>query len=320
MITILISSAGRRVELINCFRRAGRQIGIDLHVVAIDADPQWSPACNIADTSYKVPRCLEPDFVPAVLKICQIHRINMVIPTIDTELLTYAAQIEAFASVGTEILVSHPESVRIVRDKYESAVVLRENGINSPKTYNIDEVVSSDSFEYPILLKPIDGSCSNGIMTANSSTELSKLHLDRNNYIAQEICHGREYTINAFYDRSGRCMASVPHHRKFVRSGEVCFAETVRIPEFTEIAQQFSRVFEGLWGNICFQGFIDSKGIAKIFEINARFGGGYPICDEAGGTFAKWILQDLAGLEPDYHDQWKEGLRMLRYDASVYTV
>ena len=59
-------------------------------------------------------------------------------------------------------------------------------------------------------------------------------------------------------------------------------------------------------------------GEATVFEINARFGGGYPICDRAGGTFAKWILQDLSGCTPDYNDNWQEGLRMLRYDAAVF--
>ena len=63
---------------------------------------------------------------------------------------------------------------------------------------------------------------------------------------------------------------------------------------------------------------MNGTGDVRIFEINARFGGGYPVCDRAGGTFAKWILQDLCGQEPDYHDTWKEGVRMLRYDAAVF--
>ena len=59
-------------------------------------------------------------------------------------------------------------------------------------------------------------------------------------------------------------------------------------------------------------------GHITVFEINARFGGGYPICDQAGGTFAKWILQKLAGQRPSYNDQWIEGVRMLRYDDAIF--
>jgi carbamoyl-phosphate synthase large subunit len=161
-------------------------------------------------------------------------------------------------------------------------------------------------------------SCSNGIFTANSIQEVIDAKVNIENYIAQELCQGDEYTINAFYNRKGKWIACIPHFRKFVRSGEVCFAETKRVQEFTNIAKKLQDVFQGLWGNICFQGFLDSVGAATVFEINARFGGGYPICHEAGGTNAKWILQDLLGQEPDYHDNWQEGLRMLRYDAAIF--
>ena len=139
--------------------------------------------------------------------------------------------------------------------------------------------------------------------------------LDDDHFLFQEICTGREFTVNCFYDRSGALAACVPHFRKLVRDGEVCFAQTERVPAFTAIAQKFSDIFEGLWGALCFQGFVGNSGSVKIFEINARFGGGYPICDQAGGTFARWILQDLSGQHPDYHDNWREGVRMLRYDA-----
>ena len=70
---------------------------------------------------------------------------------------------------------------------------------------------------------------------------------------------------------------------------------------------------------MCFQGIMDEKGAFKVFEINGRFGGGYPICDKAGGAFVRWLLQKLLGISPDYHNNWKSGLKMLRYDAAVFT-
>ena len=152
----------------------------------------------------------------------------------------------------------------------------------------------------------------------NSQDELAKKNVDHVFYIAQEICEGREFTVNCFYDRLKGCVACVPHFRKFVRGGEICFAETVRIPEFKVVAEKLYEIFPGIYGCICFQGFQDDSGCVSVFEINARFGGGYPICDRAGGTFAGWILQDLQGEVPDYNDNWHEGLRMLRYDAAVF--
>jgi len=315
MMSILFSSAGRRVALLKCFRNAAIELGADAKIVAVDMDPSWSPACQVADHAYKVPRCTSPDFLNDVLDICKRHEVNLIIPTIDTELIGYAENRDRFLANGTEILVSSVDVIRATRDKEKTACVLNDHGIPVPRTWNMKD---AHNLEFPLLIKPRDGSCSNGIAIVNSKDELARKNVDHDLYIAQEICQGREFTVNCFYDRLKGCVACVPHFRKFVRDGEVCFAETVRIPEFKVVANKLYKIFPGIYGCICFQGFQDDSGQVSVFEINARFGGGYPICDRAGGTFAKWILQDLCGESPDYHDNWREGIRMLRYDAAVF--
>lgn len=320
MISILISSAGRRVELLNCFRAAARVLSIDLQIVAIDMTPEWSPACQVADIAVPVPKCTAENYLEVVSGICEQHQVDMIIPTIDTELMLYAENSHAFAAKGTQVLVSHPDFVAVARDKGKTAHQLKTHGIATPETWSVDSCLNSDRiFPYPLMLKPTDGSCSAGIAVVESKESLEKMHVTPDSNILQELCQGKEYTINAFYDRNGQCMACVPHYRKMVRAGEVCFAETIKIPEFTTIAEKLGDIFSGIWGTICFQGFQNDAGVVQIFEINARFGGGYPICDRAGGTFAKWILQDLNGQKPDYHNDWQEGVRMMRYDAAVFT-
>lgn len=321
MINLLISSAGRRVALINCFRAAAKLLSIELKITAIDITPEWSPACQVADTAISVPRCTDNSYLECIYDICKKHDIDMIIPTIDTELMLYAEIRDKFAEEGTQILVSHADFVSIARDKRKTAFELNKNNIQTPETWHIEDCLNSNiRIPYPVMLKPIDGSCSVGIAVVHSKENLEKMDVDPNAYILQALCEGKEYTINAFYNRNGQCMACVPHFRKLVRAGEVCFAETVRIPEFKTIAVKLGDIFSGIWGTICFQGFHNENGEIQIFEINARFGGGYPICDRAGGTFAKWILQELVGQKPDYHDNWQEGLRMLRYDDAVFSL
>lgn len=317
-LTLLFSSAGRRVELIQCFRDAAQKLKIDLVVIAIDLDPSWSPACQVADLCFRVSGCTTDEFPGQVAALCEQHGVNLIIPTIDPELSVYASIRNSLAASGTEVLVSSEAVIRVARDKEATAHFLGNHGIPVPRTWSINEVLEEKVKPlFPLLLKPKAGSCSKGIVTINSHDELEGI-TDAALYVLQEICTGLEFTINCFYDRSGASIACVPHFRKFVRDGEVCFAQTKRVPKFTEIAYRFSEIFEGLWGCLCFQGYLDHDERIKVFEINARFGGGYPICDRAGGTFAKWILQDLIGQKPDYHDKWHEGVRMLRYDAAVF--
>ena len=319
-IKIILSSAGRRVELINCFRTAAKEIGCRLEIIAIDAEPEWSPACQIADAAYRVPKVAAPGYVDVVTGICMKHDVRFIVPTIDTELPVYADSRKVFESIGTEILLSRQPAISIARDKLKTSEMLAAYGIKTPKSWPavcLNEMVELPSF--PLMMKPVDGSCSSGIFIADTVQKIFDAKVNLDNYVAQELCKGDEYTVNAFYDRNGKWIACVPHFRKYIRGGEVCFAETKRVPEFTEIAKKLQNIFKGLWGNICFQGFLDKNLRATVFEINARFGGGYPICDQAGGTYVKWILQDMMGQEPDYHDEWQIGLRMLRYDAAVFT-
>lgn len=320
-VDILISSAGRRVGLINCFRKAGMDVGIDLRITAVDMTPDWSPACQQADNYFRVPRCTDTEYIDQLLSICSEQKIDLIVPTIDTELSVYANAKHLFDEIGTTILISDKKFISIARDKEKTAIELKNNGINTPTTWHMKDVYNTvDQIRFPVIAKPTDGSRSQGILYFDNSSELSEASLNtRGPYIVQERCGGKEYTINAFFDKDGVCQACVPHLRKYVRDGEVCFAETVRIPQFTAIAKKMSDAFNGIWGNICFQGFMDDlENEVSVFEINARFGGGYPICDKAGGKYAKWIIQDLIGDQPDYNDGWQEGVRMLRYDAAVF--
>lgn len=319
-LSILFSSAGRRVALINCFRKAAKELNIDISIVAVDMDPSWSPACLCADFSYKVAACTSSKFIPQVFEICQNHRINLIIPTIDTELTIYAEHREVFARGGIEIHLGSTEFVTAARDKEVTARILEAQGVPVPVSWSWQEIEKNAiQLSFPLLLKPRGGSSSKDISIVSSIEEIQDKSGDREDRLIQEICTGQEYTINCFYDRKGTCVACVPHFRKFVRDGEVCFAQTERIPAFTKVAQQLSSIFKNIRGCICFQGFRQKDGSVRVFEINARFGGGYPICDYAGGTFAKWLLQDLMGSQPDYNDNWREGIRMLRYDDAVFS-
>lgn len=320
MLRLLFSSAGRRVELINSFKRAASELSINLEVIAIDMDLFWSPACQVAEYAYKVPRCTDLHFFDKVMEICNKHHVNLVIPTIDTELIGYAEKRRQFLEMGTDVLVSSPEFIRVARDKETTAQILNRHGIPILKTWSLDAISTNGTdINFPLVIKPRSGSCSKGVAIISSRKELEAINVDSSIYVAQELCKGREFTINSFYTPASEWVATVPHFRKFVRAGEVCFAETVRVPAFTEFSKKFSEIFPGIRGCICTQGFIDDSGKAKIFEINARFGGGYPICDHAGGTYAKWIIQELSGRTPDYNDNWREGVRMLRYDAAIFT-
>jgi carbamoyl-phosphate synthase large subunit len=118
---ILFTSAGRRVELLQCFRKAAKSLDLDIVVLACDLNASLSSACQTAELAFDVPRCTDPSYVDSVFEICDKNNVDLVIPTIDTELPSLAMALERFSSIGTKIHVSPPEVVAIVQDKLETA-------------------------------------------------------------------------------------------------------------------------------------------------------------------------------------------------------
>ena len=116
-INVLILSAGRRVELIRCFKRAADMLDISGSVVAVDCSPT-APALYFADKYRLVPRIDSGRYVDAVIDVCKEEHISLVVPTIDTELLLLAENKERIESEsGAKLLISDISVIRICRNK-----------------------------------------------------------------------------------------------------------------------------------------------------------------------------------------------------------
>ena len=136
--------------------------------------------------------------------------------------------------------------------------------------------------------------------------------------IAQEYVHGAEFTVNIYFDRTGRLLAAVPHERLETRAGEVSKGVTRRNEALLRVAGQIAAALPDPRGPLCFQCILPADGVPRVFEINARFGGGYPLADRAGARFAQWLLEEAVGLPSSANNDWKDGVTMLRYDSAVF--
>jgi carbamoyl-phosphate synthase large subunit len=318
-LTVLISSAGRRVELINCFRDDARALGVDLRVLAADCEPVLSAACQLADESFAVPRCDRDEFVPRLFELCLREGVDLLVPTIDPELAPLARARGTFAAIGTRVVVSSAETVALARDKLQTAAFLARAGLPAPASVPLAELLArGDALKFPVILKRIDGSSSIGLHEADDLDAVRRLELEPARYLAQEKWVGREYTVNVFFDRAGRLRAAVPHWRCATRAGEVSKGRTERVPLLLELAERLGAVLPGAEGPLCFQSIVTAGGDAMIFELNARFGGGFPLAHRAGARFSRWLLEEAAGRPCSADDEWQEGLTMLRYDAAVF--
>ena len=157
-----------------------------------------------------------------------------------------------------------------------------------------------------------------GILRADTLREAELAATKRADYLAQELIDGREFTVNLFFNQAGMLRSAVPHCRQEIRAGEVSKGTTEHQPELMKLALRLGFALRGACGPLCFQAMVPKEGQARIFEINARFGGGFPLAHAAGAKHTQWLLEEAAGLPTTATDQWEEGVTMLRYDAAFY--
>lgn len=318
---MLFTSAGRRVELMQCFRADAEAMGVKLRCLAADREPAMSPACHRADAAFAMPGITDGEgYMDALLSVCRREEVDLVLPLFDAELHLLARSRDAFAQQGTHVAISDPEFVASCRNKLQTVRLLQTHGVPCPATEPLDRLRANPGLlPPPVVIKPIDGSGSKGVRVIHDPREIADHASEPSEWIAQEWLPGKEYTVNIFVDRGGLVRSAVPHLRMEVRHGEVSKAVTVQSSLLDELVRQVTPALAGARGPICFQVRLTEHGQPQVFEINARFGGGFPLAHRAGGRFPLWLMQECMGIEPEWEDEaWKEGVVMLRYDQSVF--
>lgn len=312
---ILVSSAGRRGALIRLIQetvqaRRGK-------VFAIDAAP-WSSACRLADDWQLVPPFDDAQFFDVVVSYCRQHDIRLIVPTHDRELLVYAKLRPLFAALDIHVACSGMETVAIATDKQLTDHFLREHAIPSVPRVDLQRCLRLDpTLPFPLVVKPRRGSSSQGVQIVHDQEELAFFLKRTPDPIVQRKAEGKEFTTNLFIDRRGRCVVAVPHWRIETRGGEVSKCVTVRKTALLAVAEQLADNLPDAFGPLCFQAFVTHDDQVQVVELNARFGGGYPIAHQAGANFIHMLMEQVEGRDAATVP-WVDGLAMTRWDDAVF--
>lgn len=309
---ILFTSVGRRVELMQAFRSAAERNRIELELIGADVS-LTAPALFFCDSKLEVPRITDPDYIPFLVSYCEEHNVDVLIPTIDTDLLLLAENKERFKK--TRVIISAPESIRICRDKRLTGDFFQRAGVKCPvpvddyKKYNLG---------FPAFIKPKDGSSSINAYKVNDQEELESLAELVPDYIVQPFIEGTEYTVDAFCDFEGNPVLITPRIRLAVRSGEVLKTQICQDKTIIAEAKRIIKAFKPC-GPITIQLIRDVKsGDDYYIEINPRYGGGAPLSMKAGADSSEVMLKLLSGRKVDYIEEAAEdGAIYSRFDQSI---
>ena len=171
-------------------------------------------------------------------------------------------------------------------------------------------------------MKPVSGSCSQGIKSIPSADYLAPVDMRNSENLFQELVPNSwiEYTVDLYFSRLGELLGCVPRQRLEVRGGEISKGIT-RKDNVLQVVKKCLVGLNSARGVLALQVFVDPSR-DKMFgiEINPRFGGGYPMSHMAGVDYPGMLIREyLLDESLNYDEKWAPNLVMLRYDAVVFS-
>jgi carbamoyl-phosphate synthase large subunit len=301
---VLLTGAGKRYDIVSCFAALTR---------TIVADPSpLAPAQYAAHVRGAVPLIDDPEYVPALERLCVEHGVGAVLPLTDLDIETLAL---ARADGRLPALVPSPEVARATYDKHEAHLLLGRLGLPSPPTVLPEDDL--DALDYPVMVKPRRGSGARSIHLAHDPAQ-ARFFVEYvpEPVMVQRAMRGPELSIDCLGDLSGCCLNAIPRTMLESRGGESIKGAVIHDDELIELG---ARVMNALavCGPATIQVFRDPDVGVAITDVNTRFGGAFPAPAYAalpGRTYPELIVALASGESVAPHvGEFDAGMTFTRY-------
>ena len=315
MFTVLFTAVGRRVELVQAFKRLSERHGIKARILGTDVNPSLAPASYFVDRCFKIPKVDDQGYVDSLLAVCAAEKVELLVPLYELEFSLLDTKRYDFEKIGTLLLLSKREVLEVCQDKWQTYRFLTTHKIKTPKTWVGNSLPQDISF--PVFVKPRKGMGSRGTQRVDVVEQLEFILQQDIEFLIQEFIPGTEYTLDILADLEGRVLSVVPRERLEVRAGEVSKSRTVYRRDLIEQSKNIVEKL-GAIGPVTVQCIDNGKDVYWI-EVNPRFGGGVPLAIQAGVDYPLLLYQ--MSRKQKIHPvlgEYNHNLTMLRYDQAVY--
>lgn len=285
-------------------------------IVSTDIDP-LSPGLYLVNEKNRhiVPRVDSNGFMDKMFELARHERTEVVLPTVQEELIHFARKKEMFEREGIKVAVSEEQSLLISNNKLKTYAFFK-GASYCPELYDGTNV------KFPAVIKPKDSRGSRGFHIAENEDEL-KVFLAKNdrvfgkgNSIVMEFLKGPEYSTYGMSDFNGKPLVVIPIKR-LLAGGTSVRAEVADNPKVKGIAGEIASKLQlrGPW-NVQ---LMDSGAAVKLVEVNPRFAGTSALATAAGVNMPDITIRLLMGEKISEKDlEYKTGVVMTRYSEEIF--
>jgi len=270
-----------------------RTLDPPVDVLAADLDPYAAGLYLVpADRRFLLPRGDDPAFCDHLLELARRERADVVVPTVDSELLPVSERRADFAAAGAAVVVASPETLRTCLDKWALHQACVDH-VRVPASVILDEHLDLDSVVFPVIVKPRTGSGSRGIHLIEDRAALAAIEPDGTNLV-QEHLPGEEFSLDVIARADGRVIGVVPRERLKVDSGIAITGRTIRDEALESYGKRVAELI-GLTTVANVQAKRAADGTWALLEVNARFPGTMPLTVAAGIDMPALAVREALG-------------------------
>lgn len=262
-------------------------------IFAGDIDP-YAAGLYVVPESQRVllPRGDGADFADVLLEICRRERIDVVVPTVDVELLPLARRRSGFASARVALVLAHESTLEVCLDKW--ALHRRCRAVaRVPDCWLVEAAFDEHAPALPAIVKPRRGSGSRGVRLAQRREDLRRLPRDET-LLVQEYLPGREYSLDVLAGADGTVRAVVPRARLKVHAGIAVAGRTLHDERLETFGRTVAEAI-GLTTVANVQVKVAVDGAPALLEVNPRFPGTMALTVAAGVDMPSLAIAEALG-------------------------
>ena len=274
-------------------------------VIVCDGYPD-GPAKKVADKAYTI----DVRDVDAFAEMCKAEHADGIIGSFSDLLFEQITKIADKANLRWYV---KPDKLDYYREKDRTKALLKDLGVRVPKNKKLEyDFTDSElgGFEFPLVIKPINGYGSKGIYVVHSVDEIRERFADvvcrssgvRTSILVEEYSHGREYNMMSWLVDGKVYPISLADREKNPQTGDslpllnrvVYPAKAIRqvLDEAREIQQKFADAVGQKEGALSMQFFYSEHGV-EVCEIAGRlFGYEHELVTYACGLNIEELLLD----------------------------